>query len=255
MSHIPTEVGSYSIGISHFGQIYQDAKLEIFSIYDKLEYVNPEQSVGTPTDARGAIVVGALGNSASMPYSSIGPTDNGLNVPQILSPDGFVVSSLGQKPFYGTSSSAAYVAGLIAVLLSAHPELQSQIGANSFTELQFDSSDLVIDGFAGKLENTGDTQDTVYTNSDIPESDAIQDGIHEVEAIKEQVVQQMLSPDDSVNQVLNELQNLSLISEQNESLDAPPWFSNVISWWLDNKISDAEFVTSVNYLRNNGILD
>ncbi|QLH09400.1 S8 family serine peptidase [Candidatus Nitrosotenuis sp. DW1] len=255
LSYIPTEIGSYSIGISHFGQIYQDAKLEIFSIYDKLEYVNPEQSVGTPTDARGAIVVGALGNSTSMPYSSIGPTDNGLNVPQILSPDGFVVSSLGQKPFYGTSSSAAYVTGLLVMLLSTHPELQSQIGANSFTELQFDSSGLVIEGFAGKLENMGNTQDATYRNSNVPESNVIQDNIREVEAIKEQVVQQMLSPDDNVNQVLNELQNLSFISEQNESFDAPPWFSNVVSWWLDNKISDAEFVTSVNYLQDEGILD
>ncbi len=273
LSYLPTSVGSYSIGVSHFGQIYSDAKLEIFSIYDKLEYANPEQSVGTPTDARGAIVVGALGNSTSMPYSSIGPTDNGLNVPQILSPDGFVVSSLGQEPFYGTSSSAAYVTGLIAILLSTHPDVQSPIGMDSFTQLQLDSADLAVEEFTGTIENMDDPPDAAYTNSSTTESpttyipeatqdvtqddiqEATPEDIQEVKMVKEQIIQQMLSPNDNVDQILNELQNLSFISEQNESLVAPPWFSNVISWWLDNKISDAEFTTSINYLHDNGILD
>ena len=77
-------------------------------------------SMGTPADARGAVSVGAVLHStnALRSFSSMGPTDDGREKPEICGYDG--VSTPGGA-FSGTSASAPHVAGMAALLLDANP--------------------------------------------------------------------------------------------------------------------------------------
>ena len=116
--HMPEIPGEYYIGISNFGN-QANAKMNLFSVYDKLEYYHVNGSAAVPSDAKGAIVVGSIGDdNTRKTYSSVGPTDNGLNVPNILTKDGLLTEVYNDEPFYGTSSSAAYISGLITILYS-----------------------------------------------------------------------------------------------------------------------------------------
>ena len=160
---IPEVNGTYTIGISNFGD-GQQSILEVFSVNDPLEYPQPAGSVGVPADAKGAFVIGTLGtNGYVKSYSSLGPTKNGLAVPKIFTPDGMITESNEGKPFHGSSSSAAYAAGLMAFLLSTNQDLN---------KLSPDvSSSTSITSFGGKLSTTSKTLSTLSTSSTITSKD------------------------------------------------------------------------------------
>ena len=163
--HFPEIPGEYHIGISNFGFKHGYAELDIFSVYDKLEYSRSQGSVGVPADARGVVVVGSLGKDNKVqPFSSSGPTENGQNVPNILANDGIRTEAYQWAPFHGTSASTAYVSGLIAILYSE----TNTINPMSVTDLLFDnilesqpveSSDIQITGNAGKLAKSNAISD------------------------------------------------------------------------------------------------
>ena len=44
------------------------------------------------------------------------------------------------------------------------------------------------------------------------------------------------------------------IFDEGETSGIPTWFKTTAKWWVEGKISDSEFKTSVNYLRDEGIL-
>ena len=52
----------------------------------------------------------------------------------------------------------------------------------------------------------------------------------------------------------NLLSNDDLISDKGNSKGIPDWFKTTIQWWVDGEISDDEFKTSVDFLRDEGVL-
>ena len=101
------------------------ASLEIFSVNDDLEYPISKSSVSVPADASGAIVVGAVNHidGTLEPFSSQGPTNNGKLAPHVVGPDGVSTLSFGGDPFFGTSATAPYIAGLAALIIQTNPDI------------------------------------------------------------------------------------------------------------------------------------
>jgi len=82
----------------------------------------------SPADSPDALAVGAVSLNYEREYfSSRGPTLDGRIKPDICAPDGVTTSTYGYKLFYGTSASAAHVAGTAALLLSASPYYDSNL--------------------------------------------------------------------------------------------------------------------------------
>jgi len=171
---IPETPGEYYIGVSRFGES-ENSSIDIFSVYDNLEYSQSKGSAGVPSDAKGAIIVGSLGTDNQMqPYSSEGPTDNGQIVPNVLVNDGIITEAYDKEPFYGTSASTAYVSGLIAILYS---EIED-INPMRVTDLLFENmlasqpkptTELQITGNAGKLSKSNAISDwyrSLYENNE-----------------------------------------------------------------------------------------
>lgn len=48
--------------------------------------------------------------------------------------------------------------------------------------------------------------------------------------------------------------NLKRVYENEKEIGLPEWFKQTVSWWLEDKITDDEFVTSVQYLRDMGLI-
>jgi len=128
--HVPDIDGTYSIGVLYAGDISSpseipSATLEIFSVNDELEHPITKSSVSVPADANGAIVVGAVNHldGTLESFSSQGPTNNGKLVPHVVGPDGVTTLSLDGSPFFGTSATAPYIAGLAALIIQTNPDI------------------------------------------------------------------------------------------------------------------------------------
>jgi VanZ family protein len=104
-----------------------------FRLYVKdqegLQYSNPENSLLTPADSPQAMAVGATlwSNDVYEAYSSQGPTTDGRIKPDFTAPTGISTATYGQSGFFGTSASAAHVAGAIALVKIKSPLNSDQI--------------------------------------------------------------------------------------------------------------------------------
>ncbi len=98
-----------------------------------INFNTTRSSVSAQSDAGGGVVsVGAInaaepGVNDIAPYSSRGPTNNGVVKPDVTAIDGVSVTGSGGFPstFFGTSAAAPHVAALAALLLELSPELLS----------------------------------------------------------------------------------------------------------------------------------
>lgn len=100
-----------------------DAQIRVASATHSLARVRPAGSVTAPAAAPGALSVGAVdpATNRTEPFSSRGPTPDGRLGVHVVAPSRLSVS--GMDSFTGTSASASFVGGVVALLLDANPEL------------------------------------------------------------------------------------------------------------------------------------
>ncbi len=146
--------GTYGISVVRVGEA-EPKKLRVWSWHHDIEYPVPTSSLGIPSDARGALSVGAihrdqweLGTVAS--YSSRGPTADGRIKPDLVAPSGVTTASYGvDRLFGGTSAATPHVAGAAALLKSANPSLSRDDLWQALVEATVDV------GAPGKDDSTG----------------------------------------------------------------------------------------------------
>jgi len=125
VSFIAPYSGTYYILIQNYSAT-KPVHFELYSAFHNLRCEVENSSLCTEATAFGAIVAGAVNSkdcSSLEPYSSRGPTNDGRIKPDFVGPDCVSTKSYSSKNplclFCGTSASAPYVAGAIALELSA----------------------------------------------------------------------------------------------------------------------------------------
>ncbi|MYK39648.1 MAG: S8 family serine peptidase [Gemmatimonadetes bacterium] len=154
IEYFAERAGTYGISVVRVGEA-EPKKLRVWSWHHDIEYPVPTGSLGIPSDARGALSVGAihrdqwdLGTVAS--YSSRGPTADGRIKPDLVAPSGVTTASYGaDKLFGGTSAATPHVAGAAALLKSANPALSRDDLWQALVEATVDV------GAPGKDDSTG----------------------------------------------------------------------------------------------------
>jgi len=230
----PITSGNYSLGISFKGKT-TDAKLEVFSPSDRLEYPISEGSVSVPTDAQGIISVGAL-NQATFslePFSSHGPTNHCIQVPTLVGPDAVTTLAYKDHPFYGTSAAAPHVAGIVALMLEQKPDLTP------------------ADIFAVLTQNS---------NKDLSSYNGI-DNVYGFGAATSEFLGEIyeINPhDEKPNGCFIGTQGgqreESIILDQYYQSKVPKWVKNNAGWWSEGIIDDNSFVQGIQWMIKEGIM-
>jgi subtilisin family serine protease len=151
----------------------QARTLEMFFIglignLNLIEYNVPSDSIFGHHAGSGVITVGAVpANSPNMTesYSSQGPASiffpsfESRSKPDVVAPDGVSITGAGgfSNPFFGTSAAAPHVAGVVALMLQANPNLTpSQISnaLNASSDLGFTNQSEIPIQVANALKNT-----------------------------------------------------------------------------------------------------
>jgi hypothetical protein len=146
--HKPTETicmvapvdGVYQIAIKRYEAKGKDASFQLFSSHRLDEYNVPKYSLGILGSSADVITVGAL-NLSTLTIensSSRGPTKEGRLKPDVVAPDNVTTISYWPNKFSGTSASAAYVAGCIALLMEKFGEADVEEAKRALTKNALD---------------------------------------------------------------------------------------------------------------------
>ena len=154
LEYLAGQAGTYGISVVRVGEA-EPKNFRVWSWHHDIEYPVPTSSLGIPSDARGALSVGAiqydqwdLGVLAD--YSSRGPTADGRIKPDLVAPAGVTTASYGaDRLFGGTSAATPHVAGAAALLKSANPSLVRDELWQALVEATVDI------GAPGKDDSTG----------------------------------------------------------------------------------------------------
>ncbi len=116
-----------------------------------LEFADPNGSLATPGDARGALTVGAAywRTDELEPFSSRGPTTDGRLKPDLVGPDGVLSDIFAPDRFFGTSAAAPHVTGAAALVWSAYPSATADEIKQYLTTNTIDLLDPGVDAATG----------------------------------------------------------------------------------------------------------
>lgn len=118
-----TPSGDYYVVI-HGPATASGAMLEVESSTHQLDPAVRRGSIAPPATDSQVLAVGALDAEAGTvePFSGRGPTPKGYLGVDVVAPNGQSIRGR-DKPFVGTSASAAYTTGIVALLLDIDPSL------------------------------------------------------------------------------------------------------------------------------------
>ncbi|MDG1988562.1 MAG: S8 family serine peptidase [Acidimicrobiales bacterium] len=90
-----------------------------------LQFANPAASIAVPGNVADVITVGAVNwdTEVLQPYSAWGPNHMGDRKPEVVGPDQVTTSAWAGVENTGTSYAAPHVAGMVALILGAAPNL------------------------------------------------------------------------------------------------------------------------------------
>ena len=90
-----------------------------------LQFANPAASIAVPGNMADVITVGAVNWDTELlqPYSAWGPNHMGDRKPEVVGPDQVTTSAWAGVENTGTSYAAPHVAGMVALILGAAPDL------------------------------------------------------------------------------------------------------------------------------------
>lgn len=171
--------------INRFSGVPRVLELQFNGVITLLDFNVPTDSIFGHSGAQGAVSVGAVPHfdpNTIEDFSSRGPVSihfgplnelNSINSssgfteisnntpietrmkPDVVAPDGTSTSLSGFSPFFGTSVSAPHVAGVLALMIDANPQLE-QISANTELNSKFNEKNIINNpnAFINILKNT-----------------------------------------------------------------------------------------------------
>ena len=120
----------YNVLVHHAGGSTSGLDITLFSFNHNFEHYVASSSLADPASAHGSFTVGAVNQAAwnntnpvIRSYSSLGPTNDGRQKPDLVAPDG--TSSLTYTNATGTSFSSPTTAGAAALLLDENGALSA----------------------------------------------------------------------------------------------------------------------------------